>query len=190
MHRVFTCNLNLHKWGIKPTPDCILCGQIDNLEHYFYYCKEVNTFWIQISDWLSTLFNTSVNFAVLDILLGLINYTPKHFYLINYVILIGKYFISKCKRNGSNLLFNEYKYTLKWKHSEMETKMFTSNVINYMYSRKNLLFYMMHLDICKYKYASRKSRDNILLLSNLYVVFFYTEQAMFKNNCCKCSFVL
>ena len=117
MHRVFTCNLNLHKWGIKPTPDCILCGQIDNLEHYFYYCKEVNTFWIQISDWLSTLFNTSVNFAVLDILLGLINYTPKHFYLINYVILIGKYFISKCKRNGSNLLFNEYKYTLKWKLS-------------------------------------------------------------------------
>ena len=55
MHRVSTCNLNLHKWGIKPTPDCILCGQIDNLEHYFYYCKEVNTFWIQISDWLSTL---------------------------------------------------------------------------------------------------------------------------------------
>ena len=117
MHRVSTCNLNLHKWGIKPTPDCILCGQIDNLEHYFYYCKEVNTFWIQISDWLSTLFNTSVNFAVLDILLGLINYTPKHFYLINYVILIGKYFIAKCKRNGSNLLFNDYKYTLKWKLS-------------------------------------------------------------------------
>ena len=77
----------------------------------------MNTFWIQISDWLSTLFNTSVNFAVLDILLGLINYTPKHFYLINYVILIGKYFIAKCKRNGSDLLFNEYKYT------EMETEL-------------------------------------------------------------------
>ena len=41
MHRVFTCNLNLHTWGIKPSPDCILCGQIDHLEHYFYYCKEV-----------------------------------------------------------------------------------------------------------------------------------------------------
>ena len=112
MHRVFTCNLNLHKWGINHLLT-VSCGQIDNLEHYFYYHKEVNTFWIQISDWLSTLFNISVNFAVLDILLGLINYTPKHFYLINYVILTGKYFIAKCKRNGSNLFFNDYKYTLK-----------------------------------------------------------------------------
>ena len=115
MHRVFTCNRNLHKRGKRPSPDCILCGQIDNLELSFHYCKEVNTFWIQISDWLTTLFNISVNFAVLDILLGLINCTPKH--LVNYVTLTSKYFIVKCKRNGSNLLFNDDKYTLKWKLS-------------------------------------------------------------------------
>ena len=42
---------------------------------------------------------------------------PKHCYLINYVILTGKYFTDKCKENGSNLLFNVYKYTLKWKLS-------------------------------------------------------------------------
>ena len=50
-------------------------------------------------------------------LLGLINHIPKYFYLMNFVILTGKYFVAKCKRNGRNLLFNDYKYTLKWELS-------------------------------------------------------------------------
>ena len=75
-------------------------------------------------------------------------------------------------------------------HSEMETEL-RQNVY--------LKHYKLHVfeekfaisHDAQYKYACCKSRDNIiLLLSNLYVVFFYTEQAMFKNNCYKCSFVL
>ena len=128
--------------------------------------------------------------AVLDILLGLINYTPKHFYLINYVILIGKYFIAKCKRNGINLLFNEYKYTLKWKLT-LDKNVYLKRCKLHVFEEKFAILHDALRHIRKYKYTSRKSRDNtIFLLSNLYVAFFYTEQAMFKNNCCKSSFVL
>ena len=35
LHRIFNCNHKLYVWGIRSSPACSTCGQIDNLEHFF-----------------------------------------------------------------------------------------------------------------------------------------------------------
>ena len=39
IHRYFTCNYNLHLWKIAAESLCLYCGEIDTIEHYFYYCS-------------------------------------------------------------------------------------------------------------------------------------------------------
>ena len=51
---------------------CFVCQQIDNLEHYFFYCRDTKYFWNQVEKWLSNLFSISVNLTVLEVLLGVL----------------------------------------------------------------------------------------------------------------------
>ena len=44
----------------------------------------------------------------LEVLLGFINLNPKFFYVVNLVVLLGKQFISRCKRNKKLILFVAY----------------------------------------------------------------------------------
>ena len=87
---------------------CESCQSVDNIEHYFYYCQDVIAFWENVSEWLAVNMNISKAFTVLEVLLGLINLNPKFFYVVNLVVLLGKQFISRCKRNKKIILFTVY----------------------------------------------------------------------------------
>ena len=108
LHRVYNCNYNLFTWGISQTQSCESCQGVDNLEHYFYYCQDVKSFWENVSEWLEVNMNINNTFTVLEVLLGLINLNPKFFYVVNLVVLLGKQFISRCKRNKKLILFIAY----------------------------------------------------------------------------------
>ena len=96
IHRFFNCNYKLYIWKIKDSPDCSLCSNTDNLEHYFFYCHFVKHYWGQVENWLFSIFHIKIKFTVLEVLLG-VNTTETQFYFpVNYIILIGKYFIYKC----------------------------------------------------------------------------------------------
>ena len=105
IHTFFNCNCKLYIWKIKDSPDCSLCSDTDNLEHYFFYCHFVKVenwlfskFQIQVENWLFSKFQIQIKFTVLKVLLG-VNTTENHFsFPVNYIILIGKYFIYKCKK--------------------------------------------------------------------------------------------
>ena len=77
LHRVYNCNYNLFTWGISQTQSCESCQGVDNLEHYFYYCQDVKSFWENVSEWLAETMNINKTFTVLEVLLGLINLNPK-----------------------------------------------------------------------------------------------------------------
>ena len=81
-----------------------------NIEHYFHYCQDVKAFWENVSEWPAVNMNISKAFTVLEVLLGLIeiNLNPKFFYVVNLVVLLGKQFISRCKRNKKLTLFTVY----------------------------------------------------------------------------------
>ena len=108
LHRVYNCNYNLFTWGISQTQSCESCQGVDNLEHYFYYCQDVKSFWENVSEWLAVTMNINKTFTVLEVLLGLINLNPKFFYMVNLVVLLGKQFTSRCKRNKKLILFIAY----------------------------------------------------------------------------------
>ena len=98
LHRVFNCRHKLFLWKIIESPNCLECGEIGNLEHFFHYCESSRRFWIYLENWLSNIFSKPVKFTILEILLGWIHVDKLHFYAINYTILYGKYLIKKNHR--------------------------------------------------------------------------------------------
>ena len=73
LHRVFSCNYKLLLWNIKTSPNCDPCQKVDNLEHYLYYCCDVEYFWRQVENWLSNIIASKVKLTVLEVLLGFLN---------------------------------------------------------------------------------------------------------------------
>ena len=65
LHRVFNCRHKLFLWKIVESPNCLECGEIDNLEHFFYYCESSRRFWIYLENWLSNIFSKPVNFTLI-----------------------------------------------------------------------------------------------------------------------------
>ena len=114
LHRVFSCNYNLFNWNIRNSPLCDICQKSDNLEHYFYFCSDSKTFWAHVNKWLSQLLSSKFNFTVLEILFGVINAEPKYWFPINFVLLTGKNFIYKCKKNNKELFLNNFLQNLTW----------------------------------------------------------------------------
>ena len=102
-------------WKIKNTPNCDYCGQIDNLEHFFFYCPDTYHFWDQIRTWFVKFGIHNINLTVLEVLFGLVNLQPKLYFLVNYVVLVAKSYIRNCKKNNKNLLFKIFLKELKWK---------------------------------------------------------------------------
>ena len=98
LHRVFSCNYKLFLWNIKTSPKCDACQKVDNLEHYFYYCSDVEHFWRQVENWLSNIIASKVKLTVLEVLLGFLNFDSKFYYSINYVIIIAKFYLNKAKK--------------------------------------------------------------------------------------------
>ena len=108
LHRVFSCNYNLFNWNIRNSPLCDICQKTDNLEHYFYFCSDSKTFWAHVNKWLSQLLSSKFNFTVLEILFGVINAEPKYWFPINFVLLTGKNFIYKCKKNNKEIVLEQF----------------------------------------------------------------------------------
>ena len=114
LHRVYACNYNLFNWNVNNSPLCDVCQNIDNLEHYFYYCTDTETFWVQVRNWLNQLFSSEFKLTVLEVLFGVLTSDPKDWFSINFIILMGKQFIAKCKKNNKALFFKNFLEYLKW----------------------------------------------------------------------------
>ena len=114
IHRIFNCNYNLFNWKILDSPECSVCTKIDNIEHFFFYCDQSMFFWTQVEKWLSENIDYTYSFTVLEVLLGCINCNKYFFYIINSVILIGKYSIKTCKQNQNDMFFSVFLQTLRY----------------------------------------------------------------------------
>ena len=79
---------------------CDLCQNIDNLEHYFYYCEHSYSLWHQIEMWLSSSLSVKIKFTVLETLMGFLNCDCELYFIVNYIVLLGKYYIYICKKDA------------------------------------------------------------------------------------------
>ena len=50
IHRFAICNYNLKLWNIKPCSLCPYCNEVDTIEHYYYYCSQVQVLWSKVRE--------------------------------------------------------------------------------------------------------------------------------------------
>ena len=103
IHRFYPCRYYLNIWKKEAENNCLTCGEIDSLQHYFVDCTSVALFWKYIKTWYNYNFDFSITFGPLDILLGIPNYDENNeINILNFVILWGKSYIKTCKKKIAN----------------------------------------------------------------------------------------
>ena len=96
LHRIIATNDFLYKLQIIESNLCTFCGdEIETLEHVFYECDIIKRFWTRVVEWINEKVDSDVSVTRENIFLGYnVNNPPM---AINYIILLGKQFIYKCK---------------------------------------------------------------------------------------------
>ena len=111
LHRILPTNLFLYKIRQKDTSLCSFCNrEEETLEHLFFNCKITYQFWLSFVEKIK-LYDNDFTFRREDILLGFLSENC----FINYLFVVAKNFIYRCKLNNSrpNILglksrLNEY----------------------------------------------------------------------------------
>jgi len=113
INRTFNCNHMLYNWKIIETPTCNNCKMIDTLEHYFYECTEIRQFWKNVGQWISDTLEIKYDFTICEVLLGIPICDDPIFKNFNFIILLGKWFISQKKYLNEQITLFEFLLIVK-----------------------------------------------------------------------------
>ena len=90
-------NTKLFKIGLSLNDKCTFCDSSkEELYHLFFECSHTEIFWKTFSCWCFELVKENITMTSKDIMLGLLNRTD----VINYLIILGKLCIWKCRKAG------------------------------------------------------------------------------------------
>ena len=107
INRILNTNEKLHTWKIKKSNKCDYCQSIDTIEHHLFYCQISKTIWDQLETWLYNHFEIKLNLTVCEVLFGLPYAINEYIELINFVIILCKWYINSKKVNNEPLYFIE-----------------------------------------------------------------------------------
>ena len=116
LNRTVNCRYNLQKWNKISSNKCLHCFNTDTLEHHFYYCPVSTKFWGEVNHFLHNTISVKINVSVCEILFGIFNYLNNDsdvFLIINFIILLGKWFLNNCKSSERPVIFSEFVKMLK-----------------------------------------------------------------------------
>ena len=119
-------NHKVNKFNPLITPYCTFCTRseddknVELISHLFYDCNVVFDFWIQVRAWLSNIPNeVNIPLDKKAILFGIPN-EPDNL-IPNFILICGKYYIWKIKKQGNSLFINGFKTYLKFKLDEKKS---------------------------------------------------------------------
>ena len=118
LHRIIGVNKFLYKINKVDSPRCDFCQlNEESIEHLFYECHKVKTFWMQVETLMRIENLVSDKLLLKDFLLGFNVTDPLKKSAANSIILHGKRFIFTCKKEPGNLSLHQFKETiLKYYH--------------------------------------------------------------------------
>ena len=88
----------LFKFKKVDSPLCDFCEkELETIEHLFFHCTKVCTFWDDLKVVLNSL-NITVRLDIKAVLFGILDIENTST-LVNYILLESKYFIYRCKLN-------------------------------------------------------------------------------------------
>ena len=126
LNRILNCNYNLHKWGIKESPKCNFCENVDTLTHHLFECKESLKFWREVEAFIYEKLGIRLHFTICEIIFGVPLEGDPLAVILNYIFILGKHYINKNRSNSKDLIFLEFKYIL---HSKIEVLLRVENKI-------------------------------------------------------------
>ena len=114
LHRILNTREKLFTWKIAESNKCYICDEMDTLVHHLFSCPSSRNIWTQLESWLRNNLGTGFSFTECEILFGIpIDHNNVDIQIINYFILLGKWYINKCKSLNLNLYFIELLQLLK-----------------------------------------------------------------------------
>ena len=117
LHNKIFCNNVLYHWKVKDTKKCEYCDQDQNITHLLFYCNYIRRIWRELFEQLEMYNDIELNCC--NIIYGMVH--PKSNHIANFITLIGKQFIYRCKCENSkpttkrilmeiNLIYSVEKY--------------------------------------------------------------------------------
>ena len=102
LNRILYTNKMLFTFKKVDSPLCDFCEkELETIEHLFFHCTKVRTFWDDLKVVLNSL-NITVRLDIKAVLFGIVD-TEDISLLVNYILLESKYFIYRCKLNKDSL---------------------------------------------------------------------------------------
>ena len=106
-NRILNTNKNLFKWKIHSSNECKSCGEVDCVEHHLFYCKDRKLFWKRFKGWMIGNLGYGLELTVCEIIFGIPNTNNPDIRQVNFLILLGKWYINKCKPTKKHIFFSQ-----------------------------------------------------------------------------------
>lgn len=113
LNHILYTNDRLYKFKIVDSPLCAFCNsENESLEHLLFLCTASEVFWKEVLSWLAIHKNELLNVSLTDVLFRKFD-IDKDFMVVNHVLLLGKYFIYRCKLDNIKPSLAVFKAKLK-----------------------------------------------------------------------------
>ena len=100
-------------WRIKNSNTCNYCKGIDTIEHHLFDCPESKQFWNKVAGWLTDNIDIHFNFTICEIIFGIPSNENPDIDVINFLIIMGKWYINKAKSEKEPLYFLNFLTLIK-----------------------------------------------------------------------------
>ena len=110
LHNILTTNRSVSKYMVNQNQLCTFCNNhSETIQHLFWHCEKVKTFWNELSTLIKQRCRNSHNFSFSEnlVMFGQSDYVYTD-EICNLMILLAKYFIYKCKVQQSCLNLNYF----------------------------------------------------------------------------------
>ena len=103
LHKIVFFNDKLYIFKLSETTMCTFCHEsLDSMEHRFWSCKKTQMFWADISYWYRNIFQDNFPLSLFIIIFNVSGHQ-----LVDFIILLGKYYIYQSFINGKNICAGE-----------------------------------------------------------------------------------
>ena len=116
LHRIVPCNKWLYNLKIKQSSKCTYCENEDTIIHFFLHCNKVNDLWNYFFNWWNNICEFKIINPIEECIIFGFQGKGTVIEVLNYCILLCKYYIYKQRLYGDNKLdLYEFLVQLKYK---------------------------------------------------------------------------